>query len=224
MALKHANNVKMTTATTGTGTITLGAAVTGYQSFADGGVANSDTVKYLIEDGVAWEIGTGTYTTSGTTMARSVIESSNADAALNLSGSAVVSIIMEGNHYDALASKTGTETLTNKTLTDPVITGAILEDVYTITDGAAFEIDPSNGTIQTITLTASRTPAATNFQSGESVTLKIADGTDYTITWTTVAVTWVGGSAPTLATSGYTVVVLWKDGSTIYGKHVGDVA
>lgn len=114
--------------------------------------------------------------------------------------------------------------ITTPTLTDPIITGTILEDVYTITDGAGFEIDPGNGSIQLITLTANRTPAATNFAAGESVTLMIADGTAFTITWTTVAVTWVGGSAPTLATSGYTVVELWKVGSTIYGAHVGDVA
>lgn len=103
MALKHANRVKMTTATTGTGTITLGSAVSGYQTFAGGGVANADTVKYLIEDGANWEIGTGTYTSSGTTLARSVIESTNADAAINLSGSATVSIIVEATHYDTLA-------------------------------------------------------------------------------------------------------------------------
>jgi hypothetical protein len=125
---------------------------------------------------------------------------------------------------DEFVFKDHAVTLTNKTLTDPVITGAVKEDVYTITDGAAFEIDPSNGTIQTITLTASRTPAATNFVSGESVTLRIADGTAYTITWSTVGVVWVNGSAPTLATSGYTIVELWKDGSTIYGARVGDVA
>lgn len=110
------------------------------------------------------------------------------------------------------------------TLTDPTITGTILEDIYTITDGAGFQIDPGNGSIQLITLTASRTPAATNFANGESVTLMVADGTAYTITWTTVAVTWVGGSAPTLATSGYTVIELWKVGGTIYGLHSGDVA
>jgi len=36
--------------------------------------------------------------------------------------------------------------------------------------------------------------------------------------------TWVGGSAPTLATSGATYVVLWKVSSTLYGANVGDVA
>jgi hypothetical protein len=99
------------------------------------------------------------------------------------------------------------------------------DTVYTITDGAGFEIDPANGSIQIVTLGAARTPAATNFEAGQVVLLGIDDGTAYTITWTTVAVTWVkaGGTAaaPTLATSGYTWVLLWKVGSTIYGTEVG---
>ena len=84
------NRAKMTTATTGTGTITLGSAESGYQSFADAGVADATVVRYVIEDGTAWEIGTGTYTASGTTLSRTVSESSNADAAISLSGSSVV--------------------------------------------------------------------------------------------------------------------------------------
>ena len=84
------NRAKMSTATTGTGTITLGSAEAGYQSFADAGVVDGNLVRYVIEDGTDWEIGTGTYTASGTTLSRTVSESSNADAALNLTGSAVV--------------------------------------------------------------------------------------------------------------------------------------
>jgi hypothetical protein len=86
------NRAKMSTSTTGTGTITLGSAESGYQSFADAGVSDGDVVRYVIEDGSDWEIGSGTYTASGTTLSRTVDESSNADAALNLTGSAVVFI------------------------------------------------------------------------------------------------------------------------------------
>ena len=126
----------------------------------------------------------------------------------------------------AIVGTTDTQTLTNKTLTDPIITGAITEDVYTITDGAAFEIDPGNGTIQTITLGASRTPKATNFAAGESVTLMVLDGSAYTLTWTdttfgTSGVVWVGGTAPALDTTKYTVIELWKVGSQVYGALVG---
>ena len=85
---KLVNRAKMTTATTGTGTITLGSAVDGYQTFAAAGVVNSDVVRYVIEDGDAWEIGLGNY--SSGTLTRGSIESSNADAALNLTGNAVV--------------------------------------------------------------------------------------------------------------------------------------
>lgn len=105
-----------------------------------------------------------------------------------------------------------------------VVGGEITEKVYTITDAAAFQIDPANGTIQLVTLGANRTPAATNFGAGQSVTLMVADGTAYTITWSTIGVTWVGGAAPTLATTGYTVIELWKVASTVYGAHVGNVA
>jgi hypothetical protein len=86
---KLVNRAKMTTATTGTGTITLGSAVDGYQTFANAGVANADVVRYVIEDGNAWEIGLGTYTASGTTLTRGSIESSTGTA-LNLTGNAVV--------------------------------------------------------------------------------------------------------------------------------------
>ena len=82
------NRAKVATATTGAGTITLGSAESGYQSFADAGVVDTDVVRYVIEDGTDWEIGTGTY--SAGTLTRTVLESSNADAALNLTGSAVV--------------------------------------------------------------------------------------------------------------------------------------
>lgn len=102
--------------------------------------------------------------------------------------------------------------------------GAIDETVYAVVDAAGVALSPQNGTIQTWTLGASRTPTAGTWNAGESMTLMINDGTAYTVTWTTLAVTWAGGVAPTLATTGFTVIELWKVGSTIYGALVGSVA
>jgi hypothetical protein len=91
----------MATSTSGTGTVTLGAALGAvplnlapYQSFAGAGVADQTIVSYLILDANnAWEIGTGTYTASGTTLSRTVKFSSNSNNALSLSGSAQVFIV-----------------------------------------------------------------------------------------------------------------------------------
>jgi hypothetical protein len=123
-----------------------------------------------------------------------------------------------------IVGTTDTQTLSAKTLTSPTMIGTLIEDVFTITDGAGFAIDPDNGSIQLLTLGANRTPTVANFAAGEAVTLMINDGTAYTITWTTIGVVWVGGTAPTLATTGYTVVELWRVGSTYYGALVGSVA
>ena len=124
---------------------------------------------------------------------------------------------------------TSTQTLTNKTLTDPTIIGTIIEDVFTITDGAAFEINPANGSIQLITLGANRTPKATSFVAGEAVILMVDDGTARTLTWTDATfggsgVVWKtnGGVAPTLNTTGFTVITLWKVSTQVYGARVGD--
>ena len=84
MALVLADRVKETTTTTGTGTYTLAGAVTGFESF--GSVGNGNTTYYCCTDGSDFEVGVGTYTSSGTTLARTtILQSSNSDNAVDWS-------------------------------------------------------------------------------------------------------------------------------------------
>lgn len=98
------NLARMTTATTGTGTITLGSAVAGFLSFAGAGIADGDIVTYAIKDGSNSEIGRGTYTASGTTLTRSVLKSTNSNTAISLSGSAQVMISASAEDVEASLS------------------------------------------------------------------------------------------------------------------------
>jgi hypothetical protein len=83
MALIVADRVQETTNTTGTGAYTLGGAVAGFQSFASE-VSNADTVYYSVTDNVNFEVGLGTYASSGGTITRTtVFTSSNSNNAVN---------------------------------------------------------------------------------------------------------------------------------------------
>jgi hypothetical protein len=114
--VKLVNRAKMTTATTGTGTITLGSAIDGYQTYAAAGVSDGDVTRNVIEDGNAWEISTGTYTASGTTLTRTLVESSTGSL-LNLSGDAVVYVTATAVD---VVTPDAFQTLTNKTFADDV--------------------------------------------------------------------------------------------------------
>lgn len=220
MAFVLADRVKETTTSTGTGTITLAGAATGFQSFA--AVGDGNTTYYTIAGGSEWEVGIGTYTASGTTLSRdTILSSSNSGSAVNFSAG-TKDVFVTYTAEKAVNTDT-TQTLTNKTLTEPVITGTIVEDVYALTDGATVDIDPGNGSIQTLTLTSTgRTLTFTNMVNGEAVTLMINDGSSGTITtWNATFVNNLG-AAPTLSTTDYTVVSIWKVGGTVYAALVGN--
>lgn len=153
-AVQLRDRCRMSTATTGTGTITLGSAISGFQTFAGCGVTDGQVVRYCIDDpGATWpptsyETGSGTYTSSGTTLSRTVSESSNSDTAINLSGSAHVSIC--DLTVDLPSETTPTDTTIDPTtahafvLEGGVLKRALINDIIPMDVGQLYGLTLSN--------------------------------------------------------------------------------
>jgi hypothetical protein len=137
------NLARMTTATTGTGTITLGAAVSGYLTFALAGASNGDVVSYAIKDGVNSEIGTGTYNASGTTLSRTVTKSTNANAAIALSGTAEVFITPRAEDLNRALTTQSLTSGTAATYTAPA--GCTFLEVFMVGGGGGGGGPPNSG-------------------------------------------------------------------------------
>ena len=207
---KIVNRAYMTTATTGTGTITLGSAVGSFRSFAASGVVDGDVVRYVIEDGDNWEIGSGTYAASGTTLTRAVEDSSSGGTAITLSGTAVVFVT-------AVAADFGV-------VPDPLLRVNYHETVGTITTGT---IDLSTGNVfsdapaANVTYVFSNPPAS---GTAYGFTLKVTPSATVTVTWP-ASVDWPAGTAPDAPASGETDVFVFytqDGGTTYYGVQSGD--
>jgi hypothetical protein len=132
-------------------------------------------------------------------------------------------IAFGSNTLTDVAGTTATQTLTNKTLNAVLLNDGYTEEVFAVT-GTTPALSPTNGSIQTWTLSGNSTPTAGTWASGQSLTLMVDDGSAFSITWSSVAVAWKtdGGTAPTLNTSGFTAIQLWKVDTVIYGARVGD--
>ena len=227
--------IRETTTTTGAGlTITLDADPE-YGRFADvtGGVGT--LVYYTIRSGGDTEVGRGTVQASNTfdrtTVLTTVVGGVYDDTSpvkITLAGTSTIAITPTAaalndilsdleigvtvQAYDADTAKLDVA----QTFTAEQTFKELKETQYNLTGTV---IDPANGSLQYKTLTGNTT-FTENIQDAQSVTLHIDDGTAFTATWPTI--TWVGGSAPTLPTSGYAIIVLWQVNGVLRGLHTGD--
>jgi hypothetical protein len=149
MPLVLKDRVKETSTTTGTGTLTLGGAESGFQSFAV--IGNGNTTYYAIVDSAAgtWEVGIGTYTSSGTTLARNtVLESSNSGNLVNF-GAGAKDVFVTYPAEQAVVTNEA-QVLTNKTVTDSTF---FIQDEADNTKKAQFQLSGiSTATTRTYTL------------------------------------------------------------------------
>lgn len=113
------NRAKVQTATTGTGTVTLGAAVSPFQTWAaaQAGTPSTRRYSYLIEDGTAWEIGEGVYNEGANTLTRNLVASSTG-ALLNLSGSATVACVAKAQDSVQVIEKVSLSGVNTYTFSD----------------------------------------------------------------------------------------------------------
>lgn len=157
MALVLADRIRETTTTTGTGTVTLAGAVTGFRTFAT--VGNGNTTYYVIagQGTNEWEVGIGTYTSSGTTLSRDTVLSSSAGA----------------------PTKTNFSAGTKDVFVDYPAGKAVYQDANSVVSAPVFQA--SNGIfVNNTTVSASYTIASgTNGQSVGPVT--IASGVSVTV-------------------------------------------
>lgn len=201
------NRAKVNTASTGAGTMTLGAAFSNaFCTFAEAGVANGDVVTYVIEDGNDFEIGVGTYSSAGTTLSRDTVRLSKiagiaGTGKITLSGSATVYL------------SPSKEDLT--------------EDVQALTDGVTINWSMLNSRLATVTLAGNRTVSApTNMVPGSAILFVKQDASgSRTLSWNAVF-KWPGGVAPTLSTAANATDVFsfMLDGTNLYGTYMMGLA
>ena len=122
MALIIADRVRETSTTTGTGTLTLDGAVSGFQTFSTA-IGNTNTCYYTIVNGSEWEVGLGTVA-AGTLARTTVLKSSNAGSAVNVSAGS--KDVFATYPADRAVLTDLSQTLTSKTLTSPTLTTPVL--------------------------------------------------------------------------------------------------
>jgi hypothetical protein len=166
-------------------------------------------------------VSTGSPFADGTLVVADISDLTASAAELNIMDGVTASTAeLNYNDITTLGTSQASKVVTADASGDVKFSNAIVETVFALT-GTTPALNPNNGTIQTWTLSGASTPTD-SFVAGEAMTLMIDDGSAATITWPSVTWKTDGGVAPTLNTTGFTVVTLWKVSTTLYGARVGD--
>lgn len=174
MALIVKDRVQETTSTTGTGTLTLSGAVSGFQTFSSA-IGNTNTTYYSITDSVNWEVGIGTVAAG--TLSRDTVLSNSLGTTALINFAAGVKNVFCTYPADKAVTIDGVQTLINKTLTSPTLTTPALGTPAsgTLTNCTDYTYANLSGTVPTWNqsttgnaATATTATTATN-QSGGTV-------------------------------------------------------
>lgn len=173
---KFFNRVKVAITSTGTGSVTCGAALAGFQSLADASVANSDVVRYTIIDGNSYESGTGTVTLSGSTYSISrgpSVSSESNNSAIDVTSSANLFLTMLAQDVKQVLSD-----LDNVSTTAPA-GGQVLS--YDTNSASWVPSSPSGGIASVANYAAlPASPSATDLAwTQDTKSLYIYDGTEW---------------------------------------------
>jgi hypothetical protein len=218
------DRVKETTTSSGTGTITLGGASSGFQSFSGAGYSNGDTAYYTIVSGSDWEVGVGTYS-AGTLARTTVLSSSNSGSKITLAGTSEVFATHPADKtthtapsnipassgvafwhntnavgYDStLLWDSGNNRLyvTGKTKTNSSFTPNKIN-----ADGAIITFDCEGSNLHSVVLKGNRTLEASGVDVGQKLVVRLEQDSSgsRSVTWFN-HVKWAeGGTNPTLST------------------------
>ena len=157
MALVVKDRVQETSTTTGTGTFTLAGAVSGFQSFS--AIGNANTTYYAIVGGAEWEVGLGTYTSSGTTLSRDTVLASSTGSKVSFSAGTKNVFVTYPAGKSSYQDDTNTDTMPQFAATNGLnVNNATIGTSYTFPTGynsvEAGDVTISGGTTVTVPSTS----------------------------------------------------------------------
>lgn len=201
MAYIIADRVKQITTTTGTGALTLGSSVTGFQVFS-AVCSNADTFHYAVVHltNGSWETGLGTYNSGGGTISRSVLTSSNSNSLVDFaSGNKEIFITPVASNI-VLKNNTGA-------ITPGVVKTATIDLGNTATTGGTFTISDSAATTASIITISPSASTANSAYGGDELEMDNFECSAYCVSNGTITVQIIPRPSPVWGKRNFNYIV-----------------